>query len=253
MFCTQCGTKLNDNDNFCVNCGAQCKQASPTIAQSAPIAANVPPAPRRLDAMKCARCNSTNIRMQSRVKDGNGIVLGCVMFGGGLGLFLGGIIGVFTGLIFLGIISAAFCAIPSLIIGLIIKAAMPTPTETIAVCQSCGYTSKPIPQIIANKNGHPLFSTESECNLAITRGKSSTGSVIPLHITIDDSPCFAISNDMSVNLKLTPGDHKIFYEQKSGLGKSDRSGFLDVNIERGNKYYLHLLFTHAGLAVKKSW
>ena len=190
--------------------------------------------------MKCPRCNSENVHVQARAGR-KPIVIACVLALSGLGLM------------FLGIIGLALGVVVGLIIGVIIKALVPAPTETIAVCQSCGYTSKPIDQSIAKEGGHSLFCTDAESNFVISRTNVSCGSAVGLRITVDDCEQFTLSNDMTVNLRLNNGCHRVHYEQSAGLGKKNRTGFFDVCISCGNTYYTNFEFTSNGISVSKSW
>ena len=116
--------------------------------------------------MKCPRCNSENIQMQ--VTEGKSLpIIGFVLLFGGIGLMLLSIIGLIIG------------ALIGLLVGSIAKAVLPNKKETVSVCQSCGYTSNPIPQSGFSPISHPLFCSESECNLSVTRENSTTGSAIP--------------------------------------------------------------------------
>ena len=79
----------------------------------------------------CNKCNSNNVQMQAK-KRKNTVLLGCVLALGGFGLM------------FLGPIGAIIGVIIGLVIGAIISALMPTQYETVAVCQNCGNSFKPI-------------------------------------------------------------------------------------------------------------
>ncbi len=88
--------------------------------------------------MKCQRCNSENVQMQSR--PGKSVpIIGFVLAFAGLGLMIFSIIGFVAGALF------------GCLIGAIVKAILPKKYETVAVCQNCGYTSKPIKQDLPNK------------------------------------------------------------------------------------------------------
>lgn len=190
--------------------------------------------------MKCPRCNSENIQMQTREGKGLSIILFALMFGG-------------FGLMFLSVVGLVLGALLGLVIGAIIKAALPKHNETVAVCQSCGYTSEPIPQGLPSQGGHSLFSTDADGNLCITRENSFIGSAIFLVIRIDNNKPFNISNGMTVKLKLEEGPHKIVYEQGRGMGKKNRQGCIDLSVAEGTKYNLSLTFTKTGLDIVKSW
>ena len=190
--------------------------------------------------MKCPRCNSENMQMQSRPGKGLSLIWFALTFGG-------------FGLMFLSIVGLVLGALLGCIIGAIVKATLPKHNETVAICQNCGYTSGPIPQGLPNQGGHPLFSTDSEHNFSITRENSPIGSAIFLVIRIDNYKPFNISNGMTVNLKLEDGPHKISYEQGGGLGKKNRQGCVDLFTETGIKQHMILTFTQTGLDVKKSW
>ncbi|HUA20758.1 MAG TPA: AIM24 family protein [Bryobacteraceae bacterium] len=44
MFCTNCGSPLQDTSNFCTSCGAQAKRPAPARAYTVPVAQPAPPA-----------------------------------------------------------------------------------------------------------------------------------------------------------------------------------------------------------------
>lgn len=190
--------------------------------------------------MKCPRCNSENIQMQTREGKGLSLVLFALIFGG-------------IGLMILSIVGLVLGALLGCLVGAVVKAALPKHNETVAVCQACGYTSEPIPQGLPSQGGHPLFSTDADCNLSITRENSFTGSAIFLVIRVDNHKPFNLSNGMTVNLKLDEGIHKIAYEQGGGLGKNNRKGCVDLSMVEGAKHKMSLAFTKTGLDVTKTW
>ncbi len=190
--------------------------------------------------MKCPRCNSENIQMQTQKRKETPMIAFVLPFVG-LGLMLFGFVGLIIGACLGGLI------------GGFAKADAGNRYETVAVCQDCGFTSGPVRQGLPSQNGHPLLSTESECNLSITRESSFTGCAVSLIVRIDNHKPLNISDGMTVHLKLETGQHRIAYEQGGGLGKKNRQGFVDVIAEDCNKQHLSLTFTKTGLDVVKSW
>lgn len=80
---------------------------------------------KEVEVMTCPKCNSENVKVESKVKK-NPILLGCVLALGGIGLM------------FLGFVGAAIGSLLGLIIGAITKGLMKTKYETVGVCQNCG-------------------------------------------------------------------------------------------------------------------
>ena len=190
--------------------------------------------------MTCPRCNSENVQMQTR--PGKGLpIIGFVLAFGGFGLMIFSIFGLVIG------------ALLGLIVGAILKAVLPKHNETVAVCQNCGFTSKPIPQGTTVQGKHPLFATESESNLSITRKNSFVLSDYFLVITIDNQKPFNIPDGLTVNLKLDDGPHKISYTQGGKRVKDNFRGCLDIVSENNVKHSLNLTFTQNGIDVVKSW
>lgn len=111
--------------------------------------------------MKCERCNSENVQMQSRPAKGFsiiGLVFGFSLAFAGLSSMFFAIVDVIVGLgsmllllsaagAIIGFVAGAFLGC---IVGIIVKACRPKQYETVAVCQSCGYTSNPIKQDLPN-------------------------------------------------------------------------------------------------------
>ena len=190
--------------------------------------------------MKCSRCNSENIQMQTQKGKGMPTIAFVMIFGG-------------FGLMFLGIIGLVIGAFLGGLIGGFAKAGASNRYETVAVCQDCGFTSGPVQQGLPSQNGHPLLSTESECNLSITRENSFIGCAISLIVRIDNYKPLNISDGMTVHLKLAAGQHRIVYEQGGGLGKKSRRGFVDVITEDSSKRHMSFTFTKTGLDMVKSW
>ncbi len=75
--------------------------------------------------MKCPKCNSENVKLESKVKK-NPMLIGCLLSLGGIGMM------------FFGIIGALIGALIGLIIGAIVKGLMKTQYETVGICQDCG-------------------------------------------------------------------------------------------------------------------
>ncbi len=78
--------------------------------------------------MKCPKCSSENVHLQSKKNTGK-IILGIALGLGGIGLMVFSIFGLLIG----GALGA--------IIGLIISAVKPK-YQSIMVCQTCGYCGK---------------------------------------------------------------------------------------------------------------
>lgn len=203
--------------------------------------------------MTCPRCNSENIQMQTRPGKGFPMFLLALTFGA-FGYFVCAILDVFIGtFIILSFVGSVIGFLFGLLIGGIIKAIAPKHNETVAVCQNCGFTSKSIPQGTTVQRGNPLFSTESESNLTITRKNSFVLSNYFMIIRIDDQKPFNIPDGMTVNLKLDNGPHKISYTQGGRRVKENYRGCLDVVTENDVKHSLSLTFTQNGIDVQKSW
>lgn len=112
--------------------------------------------------MKCQRCNSENVQMQSRPGKSFpiiGFAFSVALAFTGLGLMFFSIADVIVGLgsmyLFLSTAGAIVGFVASgffgCILGAILKAFLPKKYETVAVCQNCGYTSEPIKQDLPKK------------------------------------------------------------------------------------------------------
>ncbi len=140
MYCTVCGSKLNDEALFCSQCGNRIS------GQPLECAANEEGQENQAHAetkVKCERCGSFNLQMQSRSAKGFpvvGFTVGVTLLFAGLGLMFLSIIGLVLGAIIGAVLGG--------IIGILIYALVPKAHETVAVCQNCGFTSKPIPQAV---------------------------------------------------------------------------------------------------------
>jgi len=192
-----------------------------------------------VSSMKCPKCNSENVQISAKTKKRNPLMLGCVLGLGGLGLM------------FLGPLGAILGVIIGLILGWVLKAIVPPSYKTVAVCQSCGYISQSVNQGSVGVTS-PLFCTESESNLVLTRKNASCGSVIGLQLTIDGSNPFMLFDGASVCLKLEKGSHALSYEQLRGLGKKNRKGSLSVNISDDVKQYISIIFTPKGIDITQT-
>lgn len=186
--------------------------------------------------MKCPRCNSENVQMQSKISKAKLTLPICLVCGG-------------LGLIFLSVIGLIVGVLVGLLISVIIKSLLPTGYVSVMVCQDCGYVAKPSSQRIAKSDGHPLFSTAENSNLVIVRDNSQVGSAVQLDVLIDGYAPFSIGNDMIVNLLLPDGQHHISYRQASGLGKQNRSGTKDITVS-DEKQTVHFVFTAKGIEVR---
>lgn len=170
--------------------------------------------------MKCPKCNSENVQVQSKEykpKFTVPILMVCCGFGG-LFLGIGGTIG--------GLIVGA-------IIAAIVNSILPQTYQPVLVCQSCGFVGTAT--TIAHSAPNPLFCPAEECNLRIMRSASSTGSICSLGVQIDDfAPFEIISGDMKF-VKLPVGTHTVTYYQVNGMGKDKRTGSVEVEIDEGVK------------------
>lgn len=188
--------------------------------------------------MKCSRCGSENMQMQAKNAK-NYITIGVVLALVGFGLMFLGIIGAILGIAI---------GIP---VGVILKMIIPTPRETIGVCQTCGYTTTPINQDIVDITGHPLSAVDGNENFVITREASSFGALVNLKIIVDNFAPITLTNGMTVYLKVAEKEkHTIFFEQINGLGKKKRKGIFDIYIEEHSKRYITFVFTQNGIKVK---
>lgn len=184
--------------------------------------------------MTCPKCNSINVQIQAR----NGkkpITIGCVLLLGGIGLM------------FLGIIGLAIGLVVGLVIGAIFKALMPTPVETIAVCQNCGHSVNPSDTNFTQVVSMPLENGHTE--LLVIRESNSCGSAIPLAIRLNSSEPFQLLNGEFIVLTAKAGNNVLHYEQHSGLGKKNRKGSINVVIDEGTRCKIKVMFTPRGIDI----
>ena len=216
--CNKCGNQFEGN--FCPNCGVKYEP----IPQQQYLS-NQPN-----NSIVCNKCNSNNVQMQAK-KSKNTILLGCVLALGGFGLM------------FLGPIGAIIGVIIGLIIGAIISALiMPTQYETVAVCQNCGNSFKPVVPTVVQ---HPQSSTPNDSNLTITRDDAVKGTIVTIRVTINNQNPFIMNDRMTLNFKVEEGYHQISYEQATGIGKKKNKGHFTVLVK--DKSDVTFSFTRKGI------
>lgn len=184
--------------------------------------------------MICPKCNSENVQIQSREykpKFTAPIILIC----GGIGLMFFGV-----GVI-LGVIIGA-------IIGTIVDSAIPQASQSIMVCQDCGYVSQPITQTNLGTPHHPLFCSSEESNLDVIRNDLVKGTIIIVRIKIDNNAPFDIGDNSTTCLKLNDGVHVFSYEQINGMGRKKNKGQFSVMVS--DKKTIRMSYTRQGLIVK---
>lgn len=164
--------------------------------------------------MKCPKCNSENVQVQSQEYKPK-LTLPIVMVCGGFGLMffgIGAIVGVIVGLI----------------IAAIVNAVIPQTYRPVMVCQQCGFvgTNTTMTHVVPNS----LFCTDGESNLVIVRRSNSFGSVCKLGIKIDNYAPFEIGDNESRHLKIEQGAHTITYYQVNGMGKAQRKGVMNITV-----------------------
>lgn len=180
--------------------------------------------------MKCAKCNSENVQIQSKEykpKFTAPILL----------VFIG------FGMMFFGLVGVIGGAIIGLIISVILNAVLPQAYQSVLVCQNCGYTAICKGESVSNSQAIENF------NLAVIREPSKTGSRVLLSIRVDDRPIIDVANGKSVYYTLERGKHTIFFQQKSGIGSAKRTGAISVEILENQKTYVHIAFTKNGVSV----
>ncbi len=212
--CSKCGNQFEGN--FCSNCGTKYEPITQPQNQSN-------------NYVVCNKCNSNNVQMQAKKKK-NTILLGCVL---GLGGF---------GLMFLGPIGLIIGALLGLIIGAIVSALMQTQYETVAVCQNCGNSFKPVVPTVVQ---HPQASTPNDSNLTITRDDAVKGTIVTIRVTIDNQSPFIMQDRATLNFKLEEGYHQISYEQANGIGKKKNKGQFNILVK--DKANVKFSFTRKGL------
>ncbi len=215
--CNKCGNQFEGI--FCPNCGTKNEPVNKAHNQMN----------QHDNSIVCNKCNSNNVQMQAK-KTKNTVLLGCVLTLGGFGLM------------FLGPIGAIIGVVIGLIIGAIISTLMPTQYETIAICQNCGNSFKPVvPTVIQ----HPQSSTSNDSNLTITRDDAVKGTIVTIRVTIDNHPPFVINDRMTLNFKVEEGYHQISYEQATGIGKKNNKGQFTVLVK--DKSNITFSFTRKGI------
>lgn len=184
--------------------------------------------------MKCPKCNSENVQVQSKEykpKFIGAIILVC----GGIGLMffgIGAIVGVVLGAI----------------IGVIVDSAVPQTFRSVIVCQDCGYVSQPFtPQKLGTEQ-HPLFCDPEESNLDVVRNDATKGTIVIIRVKIDDYPHFDIGDNSTTALKVPEGIHTVSYEQMNGIGKDKNRG--KMSIEVNDKKTITVSFSRQGLIVR---
>lgn len=58
-YCSKCGTKINEDDNFCTQCGALVSSVSPQINDIVSVGYNT------TNKVFCPKCHSTNVSVQT--------------------------------------------------------------------------------------------------------------------------------------------------------------------------------------------
>ena len=193
--------------------------------------------------MKCPRCQSENVQVQSKEYKPK-LTVPILMVGAGFGLVFGGLIGAVIGLVIGGVVAA------------IVHAVTPQTYRPVVVCQQCGFIGNGTTVASVNPTPAPTpahspvpSSEPEERNFSVVRTSSSVGTVCKLGIRIDDSIAFELGNGEVKSFHLTPGTHKVTYYQINGMGKDKRNGSVNVNIGE-NKRSLRFYFLHNGLDVK---
>lgn len=214
--CKECGNQFEGN--YCPNCGTKYEPITQQM-HSNQIGMFI----------ICNNCNSTNVHMQAK-KSKNNVLLGCVLALGGLGLM------------FLGLIGAIIGVVLGLIIGVIVSALMPTQYETVAVCQNCGNSFKPVVPAAVQ---HPQCSTPNDSNLILTRDDAVKGTIVTIRVTIDNQNPFIMNDRMSLFFNVEEGYHQISYEQVTGIGKKKNKGMFSVFVK--DKVNITFSFTRNGI------
>nr|DAM55903.1 MAG TPA: Protein of unknown function (DUF2846) [Caudoviricetes sp.] len=182
--------------------------------------------------MKCPKCGSENVQIQSREYKPK--LTGPILL-----VFIG------FGTMFLGIAGAIAGALLGLIVSAIVKAVIPQAYQSVLTCQDCGYSGT-----VENCKTATRPDEESEYNLRITRKPCKTGSAVLLSVKVDDKPQVDIANGGSARFNLPDGIHTVYYQQKSGLGKENRHGSIAVDVSTGKKMGIQISFTRNGIDTK---
>ena len=188
--------------------------------------------------MKCPKCNSENVQVQSKEYKPK-LTVPIIMICGGIGLMFFGV-GAIVGVIVGAIIAA------------IVNSVIPQTHQSVMVCQDCGYVSKPMNQPIMDSNKeslhNPLFCTPEESNLDVVRNDVDKGTIVVIRVKVDDYPHFDIGDNSTKSLKVPEGVHTVSYEQINGIGRNKNKGQLSVTVSE--KQSLTISFTRQGLIVK---
>lgn len=182
--------------------------------------------------MKCPKCGSENVQIQSR--EYRPELTGPILL-----VFIG------FGTMFLGIAGAIAGALLGLIASAIVKAVIPQAYQSVLACQDCGYSGT-----VENRKTATKLDEESGYNLRITRKPCKTGSAVLLSVKVDDKPQVDIANGGSVRFNLPEGIHSVFYQQKSGIGKGNRHGSIAVEVSTRKKMDVQISFTRNGIDTK---
>ena len=181
--------------------------------------------------MKCPRCNSENVRIESKEYKPK-ITLASCLTGAGFGLFFAGPIGLIVG------------ALLGLLIAGLLHAVIPTAYHSVKVCQSCGFVDTK--QTTMNGAASPLFCTQEASSLVVIRKSSSTGALCPLIVRVDDLQPFPLNDGDIKHIALGGGTHTVRYQQNRGLGRKNRQGLVQVEITE-KKRLLQFRFLPNGL------
>lgn len=186
--------------------------------------------------MKCPKCNSENVQVQSKEYKPK-LTVPIIMVCGGFGLMFFGI-GVIPGVIIGAIIAA------------IVNSTLPQTYRSVMVCQDCGYVSQPLTQTKLGTEQHPLFCDSEESNLEIVRNDVVKGTIIVIRVKVDDYPHFDIGDNSTASIKVTEGLHIVHYEQINGIGRKKNKGQLSVVVSE--KKSITISFTRQGLMIKEN-
>lgn len=179
--------------------------------------------------MKCPRCGSENTRIESKEykpKLTTPIVLTFTGFG----------------LMFLGIAGAVVGALLGLLIAAIVNGLMPQGYQGVIVCQNCGCSST-----VKNTMFPP---TTDDGNVMVARERSKTGDAVLLEVQMDNGECKPLAVDGLLAYNLEDGEHSLYYRQKSGFGKKNRTGVYKFTISDGEKKTIRMKFTKNGLEIE---
>ena len=182
--------------------------------------------------MKCPKCNSENVQIQSKEYKPK-ITLPCCLTVGGLGL------------VFLGVLGLIIGVLLGLLISAILYAIIPTGYQAVMVCQQCGFVGTS--ETIAHNPTNPLYCTMEESNVAIVRKSNSIGSVCKMEIQVDNFPPFNLLDGDVKYLKVENGVHRVSYRQINGMGKKQRNGSLNIKVD--NRHVIRFMMLPRGIEV----